>query len=310
MSVLIAGSVALDCLKTPFGKRKNILGGSAVHAGVAASFYSPVALVGVVGRDFPKKYIDFLESRHIDLSGLKISHGKTFHWDGFYEYDMREAHTIRTELNVLSGFNPVLSEDHKKCKFVFLANLDPDIQLKILSQMKSPTLKVADTMNYWIKNKPASLKKVIKNVDVMLLNDTEARQFMREPNLIRASYGILGLGVKYVIIKKGEHGALLFSKNIHFSAPSYPQNNLIDPTGAGDSFAGGFVGYLAKSGSVNESNIKKAIIVGSVMASFNVEDFSLDRMRTLGHKKIISRFNQFRKFSKFGKLPVNCFFKK
>jgi len=307
MPVLIAGTVALDDLKTPFGEKKGVLGGSAVHGSVAASFFSPVSLLSIVGKDFPKKHIDFLRSRNIDTRGLKITDGKTFHWEGFYEYDMNQAHTKRTDLNVLLEFDPELPPEYRDSKYVFLANVDPDIQLKMLSQLGSPELVVADTMNYWIENRNKALKELIGRVDVMLLNDMEARELTGNPNLISAAAEILKLGVKYVIIKKGEHGALLFSKQSHFSAPSYPQDKLTDPTGAGDSFAGGFIGYLARSGDLSERNIKKAVIIGSVMASFNVEDFSLDALRRLKHEDIKKRFEMIRTFSRFEALSQDCF---
>ena len=299
MPVLIVGSVALDNVKTPFGEKENILGGSAVHASVAASFFSKVDLVGVVGEDFPKEHVKFLESRGIDLSGLQITKGKTFHWDGYYEYDMNQAHTLDTQLNVFEDFEPRIPDRSQKNEFVFLANMDPQLQLNVIESLKSPRMIVADTMNFWIDTKKQALLDVIKKVDVMLLNDMEARQLMDTPSVVVAAKKLLGHGAKSVIIKKGEHGALFFSIDCHFSAPSYPQENLKDPTGAGDSFAGGFIGYLAKSGDTGRENIKKAVIIGSVMASFNVEDFSLDRMRTLKEKEINERFEEFIKFSRF-----------
>ncbi len=307
MSVLIAGSIALDDLKTPFGERKKVLGGSAVHGSVSASFFSPVELVGVAGKDFPQEHIDFLRSRGIGTSGLQIKEGKTFHWEGFYEYDMNSAHTVRTDLNVLSGFDPKLSAAQKKCKYVFLANIDPEIQLRIVEQLESPALIVADTMNFWIENKKDDLIKLIKRVDVMLLNDTEARQFSGDPNLIKSGNKMLGLGCRYAIIKKGEHGALLFSKKLNFSAPSYPQTELIDPTGAGDSFAGGFIGYLDAVRSDDDETFKKAMVIGSVMASFNIEDFSLERMRTLREEEIVSRYAEMEQCVRFGELEKNLF---
>ena len=299
MPVLIVGSVALDNVKTPFGEKENILGGSAVHASVAASFFSKVDLVGVVGEDFPKEHVKFLESRGIDLAGLQITKGKTFHWDGFYEYDMNQAHTLDTQLNVFEKFDPRIPDRSKGNEFVFLANMDPELQLKVIESLDKPKMIVADTMNFWIDTKKHALLDVVKKADVMLLNDMEARQLMGVPSVVVAAKKLLALGAKSVIIKKGEHGALYFSKDCHFSAPSYPQENLKDPTGAGDSFAGGFIGYLAKSVDLGKENIKKAVIIGSVMASFNVEDFSLDRMRTLKEKEINARFDEFVRFSRF-----------
>ena len=299
MPVLIVGSVALDNVKTPFGEKKNILGGSAVHASVAASFFSKVDLVGVVGQDFPKEHVKFLESRGIDLSGLQKTEGKTFHWDGYYEYDMNQAHTLDTRLNVFEKFDPKIPVKSQKNEFVFLANMDPELQLKVIKNLGGARMIVADTMNFWIDTKKQALLEVVKKADIMLLNDMEARQLMGVPSVVVAAKKLLGHGAKAVIIKKGEHGALYFSKDCHFSAPSYPQENLKDPTGAGDSFAGGFIGYLAKSGDLGKESIKKAVIIGSVMASFNVEDFSLDRMRTLKEKEINARFDEFIRFSRF-----------
>lgn len=308
MSVIIAGSIALDDLKTPFGERKRILGGSAVHSSVSASFYCPVSILGTVGEDFPSEHMALLKSRNIDLSGLSVIPGKTFHWEGFYEYDMNQAHTIKTDLNVLADFRSDIPDKYKDIKYAFLANLDPEIQLKIISQLESSSFICADTMNYWIENKKDALTEVVKKVDVMLMNDMEARQFMNVPNLITAARGILKLGAKHVIIKKGEHGALLFSKDFIFSSPSFPQENLIDPTGAGDTFAGGFIGYLAKTNDVSEQNLRKAVVIGSVMASFNVENFSLDRMKTLKLKEIMHRFMELKKccdFEEWGGEKIN-----
>lgn len=304
MTVLIVGSIGLDTVETPFGKKKDILGGSAVHAAVSSSFYTETAMVGVAGSDFPKEYLEFLRSRKIDIRGIEILPGETFRWSGYYEYDMNQAHTRDTRLNVYTLFDPKIPDEFRKAEYVFLANLDPELQLRVLEQLSKPKLVALDTMDYWIKNKREALHEVIKRVDVVLLNDGEARQFMETPNIPVAAARLLELGAKSVIIKKGEHGALLFSDGVHFSAPSYPQDMLRDPTGAGDSFAGGLVGYLAKTGDLSHGNIRRAIIVGSVMASFNVEDFSLERMKRLKHKEIIERFGEFRRFSEFGPISL------
>jgi sugar/nucleoside kinase (ribokinase family) len=304
MTVLIVGTIGLDTIETPFGKKPEILGGSAVHASISASFYSPTAIVGVVGSDFPSSHLDLLKSKGIDVSGIKVMPGETFRWSGYYEYDMNQAHTRDTKLNVYTMFEPQVPEELRSAEFVFLANLNPELQLKVLEQMKRPKLVAMDTMDFWIKNKREALHEVIKKVDFVLMNDGEARQFMETPNIPIAAARLLKLGVKAVIIKKGEHGALLFTNEGHFSAPSYPQDQLRDPTGAGDSFAGGFIGYLARTGELSESNIRRAIIVGSVMASFNVEDFSLDRMKRLKQKEIFDRFAEFRKFSEFEALSA------
>lgn len=304
MSVLVVGTIALDTVETPFGEKKDILGGSGVYASTAASFFGPAAIVGVVGSDFPQEHLDYLKSREINTDSIQVMPGETFRWSGFYEYDMNQAHTKDTKLNVLLTFDPKLSEEQKKADFVFLANLDPELQMKVIDQLEKPELIAMDTMDFWINSKKEALKKVIGRVDVVLINDAEARQFMETPNLPVAAAKILELGAKAVIIKKGEHGALLFSKGIHFSAPSYPQDMLRDPTGAGDSFAGGFMGYLAKTKDTSEKNVRRAIIMGSVMASFNVEDFSLERMRRLEQLEITTRFNEFKKFSEFECLSV------
>lgn len=299
MTVLIVGTIGLDTVETPFGKKEDIAGGSAVHAAVSASFYAPTAILGVAGSDFPREHLDFLKSRSIDTRGIKIIEGQTFRWSGYYEYDMNQAHTRDTRLNVYADFDPRLPEELRGAEFVFLANLDPELQLKVLDQLKGPKLVAMDTMNFWIETKRAALHEVLKRVDVVLMNDGEARQFMETPNIPIAASRLLKLGARSVIIKKGEHGALLFSDGNHFSAPSYPQDRLRDPTGAGDSFAGGFMGYLAKTGDMSEANVRRAVIVGSVMASFNVEDFSLERMKRLKHKEILERFAEFRRFSEF-----------
>jgi len=304
MTVLIVGTIGLDTIETPFGKKESILGGSAVHAAVSSSFYSGTAIVGVAGSDFPQEHLDFLRSRKVNVSGIKIMPGETFRWSGYYEYDMNQAHTRDTRLNVYTLFDPQVPEKLRDAEYVFLANLDPELQLKVLEQLKGPKLVALDTMDFWIKNKRKALHEVIKRVDVVLMNDGEVRQFMETPNIPVAADRLLKLGARSVIIKKGEHGALLFSDGVHFSAPSYPQDMLRDPTGAGDSFAGGFMGYLAKTKDISEGNIRRAIIVGSVMASFNVEDFSLDRMKRLKHKEIIERFDEFRRFSEFGAIAL------
>jgi len=305
-SILIVGSIALDTIKTPFGEKKEILGGSAVYAGLSASFYKKnVNLLGVVGSDFPQKHIKFLESYGINTEGIEKQQGKTFRWDGYYEYDMNQAHTVKTKLNVLATFNPKLLPRHKACKYVFLANFDPDLQLEVLSQLKDPKIVAVDTMDYWIKNKRKSLHKIVKAADVILMNDSEIRQFMETPNIPIAARRLIELGAKSVIVKKGEHGALFFTESTHFSAPSYPQEFFRDPTGAGDSFAGGFIGYLAKTGDLSQENFKKSIIIGSVMASFNVEDFSVERLKTLKHKEIVKRFEMIRRFSEFEPLSIS-----
>jgi ribokinase len=299
MSVLIVGTVALDTLETPFGSKSEILGGSAVHSSVAASFFSDTTIMGPIGEDFPKEHIEFLNSRKINTDNLQKLKGQTFRWSGYYEFDMNQAHTRDTKLNVLLDFAPKLTPESASIPIVFLANLDPDIQLSVIDQLKSPKIIAVDTMDFWIKSKRESLHKVIKKVDFVLMNESEVRMFMETPNIPLAARRLLELGAKAVVIKQGEHGALLFTKNSHFSAPSYPQATFKDPTGAGDSFAGGFIGYLAKTQDLSEENVRRALIIGSVMASFNIEEFSLDRMRSLKKHEIFDRYNEFREFSRF-----------
>jgi len=292
--VLIVGSVALDTVKTPLGRVEDALGGAAVYSSVAASYFAPVMVVGVVGEDFPKEHLEFLASRGIDTAGIHTSPGKTFRWAGSYEFDLNQAHTIFTELNVFAQFRPKIPQAYRSTRFVFLANIDPELQLEVLDQVRKPKLVACDTMNFWIENKREALIEVLKRVDVAFMNDAEARQFVGTTSLVRAASVIRGFGPKTIIIKKGEHGALMCRDGICFAAPSYPLEEVVDPTGAGDSFAGGFIGYLAHTGDTSERNIRKAIIYGSTMASYNVEGFSLDRLRRLTPRDISSRYNEFK----------------
>jgi ribokinase len=302
LSVLIVGTIALDSIKTPFGEKKEILGGSGVYASVAASFFAPTTLIGPVGRDFPPAHVEFLKSRGIDLSALHRIDGPTFRWGGYYEYDMNQAHTVETKLNVLSQFDPRVPDALRSTPYVFLANVDPQLQLRVIDQLKGTKLLVADTMNFWIESRREALHEVIKKVDFMVLNDGEIRQFMETPNIPLAARRLLELGCKGIIVKKGEHGALMFTRGGCFAAPPYPQELLRDPTGAGDSFGGAFIGHLARTGALSEANIRQAVILGSVMASFNIEDFSLDRMKTLKNKEIHDRFELVRKSAEFAAL--------
>jgi sugar/nucleoside kinase (ribokinase family) len=299
MSILVVGSVAMDTVETPFGKRERALGGSATFFSFSASFFDSVNLVAVVGKDFPKKYLDIIKSRPIDTAGLKVLEGKTFHWSGSYNYDMSQATTHTTCLNVFEQFKPDIPEEYRKIKYVFLANIDPDLQMSVLKQIEKPKLVACDTMNFWIAGKRDALLKLIRNVDVIILNEGEARQLTEQPNLVRAGKLIREWGPGRVVIKKGEHGALLFGDDRIFSAPAYPMESIVDPTGAGDTFAGGFVGHLAREGKTDWKTMCQAVIYGSVMASFNVEDFSLDRMRTLTEKEISYRYREFVSLSHF-----------
>ena len=296
--VLIIGTVAFDTIETPFGKVEKALGGSATYASFAASFFSKPALISVVGDDFPKDYIELIKKSGISLDGLKIS-GKTFHWDGFYEYDMNEAKTRKTELNSLEHFKVEVPEKFKNIKYVFLANIDPEQQLETLKQMNKPDLVVLDTMNFWISSKKNVLIEVIRKADILILNDGEARQLFNTVSLVKAANEALSLCPKAVIIKKGEHGALLFTKNKHFSAPSYPLESMKDPTGCGDSFGGAFIGYLAKTKDLSERNFRKAVIYGSVVASHNAEDFGLNRLKHLTMEDIEKRYKEFQDIREF-----------
>lgn len=295
--VLIVGSVAFDTVQTPSGRVERALGGAAVYSSVAASFFSPVRIVGVVGDDFPREHLDFLGSRRIDTRGIQIvPGGKTFHWAGSYEGDMNQANTHATELNVFESFSPELPDDYKNSEFVFLANIDPALQLHVLDQVVKPKLTACDTMNLWISIKKDALLEVLKRVDVVFINDAEARQLTGEINLTRAAASIHDLGPKYVVLKKGEHGAMMYcSDRMCFAAAPYPLDSVADPTGAGDSFAGGFMGYLASTGDASDANIRKAVVYGSTMASYNVQDFSLNQFKKLTIKDIDERYEEFKR---------------
>ena len=301
MSILVVGSVALDSVETPFGKIENALGGSATYFSVAASFfYNNIYLVGVVGTDFPKEHVDFLISQGIELDGLEqIEDGKTFRWGCSYIDDLNAAETHFTDLNVFSNFQPKLPKSYQNSPYVFLANINPELQINVLRQMTTPKLVVCDTMNLWIDISQPMLLETLKEVDILILNDAEARQLTGEDNLTRAGKKILTFGPTRVIIKKGEHGAISLTESTFFAAPAYPLTNVVDPTGAGDSFAGGFMGSLATLNSFSEQSIRRSIINGTVIASFNVEDFSLDRQRTLTPQEIGERFHQLEEIVRF-----------
>jgi|YNPNPStandDraft_1061719.scaffolds.fasta_scaffold00021_19 sugar/nucleoside kinase (ribokinase family) len=302
-SVLIVGSVALDSVETPSGKVERALGGAAVYSAVAASFFAPVRIVGVVGKDFPSEHLAFLSARRVDIRGIQVVDGKTFHWKGSYKGDLNQAETIATELNVFQSFKPQLPPDYRSSQYVFLANIDPELQLDVLRQMESPRLVACDTMNFWIANKRAQLLEVLKQVDVVFMNDAEIRQLVGISNITRAANEISKLGPKYVIVKKGEHGALMYCGGSScFSAASYPLQEVIDPTGAGDSFAGGFMGYLARCGTADEMSLRKAVVYGSTLASFNVQDFSLNRLQRLTQKDIDERYEEFKRMVFFESL--------
>jgi len=281
MSIIaILGTVALDTIKTPFGTVKDALGGSATYAAFAASFFSECGIISIVGKDLPEKYLELLRNRHIGLEGLEVK-GKTFRWSGKYEFTMEEAETVETHLNCLNHFSGNVPDAMKNAKFLFLANTDPSIQMKVLDQMIGPKLVVLDTMNFWIDSKKKELLDAIRRSNILLLNEGEARQLFETPNLVSAAKKALALGPTYVIIKKGEHGALMFDNVHHFSAPSYPLENIVDPTGAGDSFGGALVGYIAQTDDVNERTVRKAMIYATAIASFNAEGFGLEKLKKL-----------------------------
>jgi sugar/nucleoside kinase (ribokinase family) len=299
MSLLVVGSIAFDSVRTPFGEVEDVLGGSATYFSTSASYFTDVAIVAVVGSDFPEKHLKFLKSRRVDIDGIERSEGRTFRWKGEYGYDLNEAHTLDTQLNVFQSFRPKIPEKYKDKKVVFLANIDPDLQREVLHQVNDPVLVACDTMNYWIEGKRDSLLETLKFVDILIINDSEARELAKKPNLVKAAKEILSYGPNTLVVKRGEYGALMFKDDRIFSAPAYPLDSVFDPTGAGDCFAGGFVGYLANTMNFEESNLRKAIIFGSVMASYNVEAFSLERIKSLDYSEIETRYREFKALTHF-----------
>lgn len=299
MSILVVGSVAFDSVETPFGQADEVLGGSGTYFSTSASFFTDVSLVAVVGEDFPEEHLDFLRSRNVDLAGVKVAPGQTFRWKGRYGYDLNEAHTLDTQLNVFETFRPELPAGYENAEFVFLANIDPELQLEVLNQVNKPRLVACDTMNFWIEGKREALVRTLGHVDILLINEGEARQLAGEANLVKAARTILAMGPKTLVVKQGEYGALMFTEHSVFSAPAFPLEAVYDPTGAGDTFAGGFFGFLAQSLDFSEAGMRRAIVFGSVMASFNVEDFSLNRMKTLEHAEVVERFRKFKLLTEF-----------
>ena len=295
MSIIVLGTVALDTVKTPFGSRKHMLGGSAAHFSMSARLFTDVNLVAIIGEDFPAEYINFLRRKGVNLTSLIKESGKTFKWEGEYKGDLNAALTLNTELGVLTAFRPKVSEEQKKIKHIFLANVDPDIQRHLLESIHSPALVGLDSMNYWIHHKRAALLRLLKRVDIYVANDQEAKVLSGEDNLIKAARCLYSRGPKMILIKKGEHGVLFFSDKFIFSIPAYPTDKVIDPTGAGDTFAGGFMGYLARVRKINAQSLKKAIAYGTVAASFNIEDFGLNRTARLSLKDLERRLSRFRK---------------
>lgn len=299
MSLLVVGSVALDSVATPFGNVEDALGGSACYFSASASFFSEVQLVAVIGDDFPAQHTDFLASRNVDLSGLQRSSGETFRWKGRYDFDLNEAHTLDTRLNVFEQFKPQLSETHRDAEYVFLANIDPELQLDVLQQVKQPKLVACDTMNFWIEGKRDALIKTLAHVDILIINEAEVRQLANEANLIKAAEIVRSFGPGTLVVKRGEYGVLMFSEHAVFAAPAYPLESVFDPTGAGDTFAGGFFGYLASTQNHDEASLRRATVFGTVMASFTVEKFSLDRLRELELPEIEQRYKHLQAMTEF-----------
>ncbi len=299
MGIVVVGTVAFDTVETPFGRGENVLGGSATYFSTSASFFTDVSMVAVVGEDFPEEHVQFLRSRDIDLRGLARIPGKTFHWSGRYGYDLNEAQTLDTQLNVLTQFRPELPESYRDADYLFLANIDPELQLEVLDQVRGAKWVACDTMNFWISSKPEALKKVLQRVDMVVINEGEARQFTGEANLVKAARQIVALGCKRLVVKRGEYGVLMFTGSSIFAAPAYPLEEVFDPTGAGDTFAGGVMGYIANTGNLSEEGIRQGIVFGSVMASFNVEDFSLNRLKRLSYSEIEERYRIFKTMTHF-----------
>ncbi len=300
MSLLVVGSVAIDSIQTPTEVRENVLGGSATYFSYAASFFAPVRLVGVVGEDFPREHVALLRDRGIDTSGLHVvKGGKTFFWKGKYLSNMNDRETLEVQLNVFGEFRPTLSDEFKRCAFVFLANGAPATQLAVLDQVTGPRLVVADTMDLWIREQHPDLMQLLKRIDGLVMNDSEAKLLTSDENLVSAGRKILDLGPKFVVIKKGEHGAMFFSEHETYVLPAFPTERVVDPTGAGDSFAGGMMGYLAAQNNFDPKTLKEAMAYGILVASFNVEDFSLERLREIDLDDLQLRMEKYKKMLSF-----------
>jgi sugar/nucleoside kinase (ribokinase family) len=294
--------MAFDSVKTPFGEREDAIGGSATYFSVSASYFTDVRLVAVVGSDFPQSELDFLAERSVDLSGLERSEGKTFRWKGEYGFDLNTAHTLDTQLNVFQDFRPQVPAAFSESEFVFLANIDPELQVSVVEQVKSPQLVACDTMNFWIEGKRDELVRMFGMVDMAVINEGEVRELAGESNILKASRKILEMGPQTLLVKRGEYGALLIQKDSVFSAPGLPLEDIYDPTGAGDTFAGGFMGSLSSKGDLSPGALRRAVIFGSVMASFNVESFSYDRLKNLTQGEIEARYRQFSELAHFDRL--------
>jgi sugar/nucleoside kinase (ribokinase family) len=302
MSILVVGSVAYDTVETPVGRAERVLGGSASFFAVAASYFSPVNLVGVVGRDFGEEQLRAFRGRPIDLAGLERMDGKTFHWQGRYSQDLNSRDTICTDLNVFEFFQPKIPEAYRRSELVFLGNIDPVLQRQVLAQVERPRVVACDTMNFWIKGKPEELRQTLAKVHVLLINDQEARELSGEWNLVKAARAVRAMGPQTLVVKKGEHGVLLFGHESCFAAPALPLETVVDPTGAGDTFAGGFMGYLASAPELHDGVLRQAVVMGSTLASFCVEAFSLERLVTLTRPEIEARYRVFQELTKFESL--------
>jgi len=293
MSLLVVGSLGLDDIETPFGKVESVLGGSASYFSIAAGMFTDVNVVAVVGQDFPESHLDLLRSKGVNLNGVQKAEGNTFRWQGRYGYDLGDPKTLGTYLNVFETFDPKIPDEYKKSEYVFLANIDPELQLKVLKQVIDPKLVACDTMNFWIENKKDALLEVLKHVDILIINDSEARELGHDSFITKAARNIIDLGPRILIIKRGEYGALKFSNKGIFWAPSYPLEEVLDPTGAGDSFAGGFMGYISHENEITSTNLKKSVVYGCVVASFTVEDFSVNRLAKLRDEELKKRHSAF-----------------
>jgi len=302
VSILVVGSVAYDTVETPLGRAERVLGGSASFFAVAASFFSPVNLVGVVGQDFGEAQLAAFRGRSIDLEGLERMDGKTFHWQGRYSLDLNSRDTISTDLNVFEFFEPKIPARYRDSEVVFLGNIDPVLQRRVLAQVDRPRLVACDTMNFWIHGKPAEVRETLKKVQILLINDQEARELSGEWNLVKAARAIRAMGPGALVVKKGEHGVLMFGEEGSFATPALPLELVVDPTGAGDTFAGGFLGFLASTGQEGDAALRRAVVMGSTMASFCVEAFSLDRLLTLTRPEIDARYREFERLTRFEKL--------
>jgi len=289
MGIVVVGSIAFDSVKTPFGECDHTLGGAANYFSLSANFFSKVALVGVVGEDFPEHHLNYLKEKNIDTSGIAQVAGKTFHWQGEYRYDLNEPQTLKTELNVFADFSPKIPEHYRDSRTVFLANIDPTLQLSVLKQVHNPKISALDTMNFWIEGKNRELKEAISQVDILFINESELRQLAGEHNIVKAAKSMHQLGPKTVVVKRGEYGAILFHNEKRFFSPAYPLEDVFDPTGAGDTFAGGFLGWLDKCRSLDFEHLKQAMLIGTVMSSFVIEKFSFDRMKELTREEIEQR---------------------